>query len=126
MIVPAITVRSLLKPSTNATWERSGDITGDCSCHSAAYTSRLSRRPRSSTATRASYQALSLGSLVITATASPSPVQSNSQTLTPSGLTSVVSPLARSMRQSLRQDWLGRRTTGSGGSASLASILVAD
>ena len=55
---------------------------------------RAVRATGSSSATRASYQALSPGSSETIAATSPEPLQPNSQTFTPGGLTSLVSPLA--------------------------------
>ncbi len=73
---------------------------------------------------QASYHALSEGSSVHTAATLP-PAQPNSNTLTPSGLTSLVSPEAASIRKSRRQCAAGRKTFGSSSSAPASLIFVA-
>jgi hypothetical protein len=74
-----------------------GEMLGHCSCHSAVCTRSTVRLSRSTSPIHASYHALSEGSSVQTAATLP-PAQPNSNTLTPSGLTSFVAPEAASTR----------------------------
>ena len=118
------TLRSDEKPSTNAT-RPPGEIRGAWSCHFGVWTHSTLRASRSTRPTQASYHALSEGSSVHTAATLP-PAQPSSKTLTPSGVTSRVAPLAASTSQSRRQNCAGRKTFGSCGSTPDSWILVAD
>ena len=116
--------RSDEKPSTNAT-RPPGEIRGACSCHFGVCTRSTERPSRSIRPSQASYQALSEGSSLQTAATFP-PAQPSSKTLTLSGVTSRVSPVAASTSQSRRQNFAGRKTFGSCASAPASSILVAE
>ena len=122
--VPVSAPRSDEKPSTKATLPP-GEIRGDWSCHFGAWTRSTTRASRSIRPTHASYQALSEGSSLQTAATLP-PAQPSSKTLTLSGVTSRVSPVAASTSQSRRQNCAGRKTFGSCGSAPASSIFFAD
>jgi hypothetical protein len=76
------------------------------------YTRSTVRASRSIRPIQAAYQALSEGSSVQTAAALP-PAQPASNTFTPSGVTSRVSPASASTSQSRRQNFPGLKTFGS-------------
>ena len=122
--MPVSVPRSDEKPSTKAT-RPPGEIRGACSCHFGVCTRSTDRPSRSISPSQASYQALSEGSSLQTAATFP-PAQPSSKTLTLSGVTSRVSPVAASTSQSRRQNFAGRKTFGSCASAPASSILVAE